>query len=94
MAIRAIRVLQELKSAISLYNELPTQPRDERIVKSETDWNYDTEPPRRMKVETQTRFLCRLPEAKKAEKIEKLKASFELLNAQLESFNHSTHIDV
>lgn len=94
LAIAAIRELQELKSQIALYNELPTQPREERIVKSETvDWDYEQQPPRRVKVEVQTRFLCKLPEAEKAKKIEELKSRFEQLNARLESFNHSTFID-
>jgi len=94
LAISAIRELQELKSRISLYNELPTQPREEKIVKSETvEWDYEHNPARRVKVEVHTRFLCKLPEAQKAVAVEGLKAQFENLNARLESFNHSTYIE-
>lgn len=94
LAIEAIRKLQELKSLIALLNGLPTQAQAERIVKSETlDWDYATNPPRRVKIETQTRFICKLPEVEKANMIDKLKADFESLNARLESFNHSTHVE-
>lgn len=94
LAIAAIRELQELKSQIALYNELPTQPRAEKIVKSETiDWDYEQETPRRVKKEVHTRFLCALPEAEKVARIESLKAQFEQINARLESLNHSTFIE-
>jgi len=95
VAALAIRQLAEMKSEIALISKLPSQPRDTRVEVTESrDWDHNVNPPRVVSVKKETVFKCEMPVPKQAEVIDRLKAQFEKLNAQLEAFNHETFIEV
>lgn len=95
LGIDVIRQLQELKSEIALMQSLQSQAKKERTVVNESvDYNYDVDPPRREKKTKTEIYLCELPELAKAAEIELLKKQFEELNNQLETFNHTTLVEV
>ena len=88
----AIRNLQEIKGQIAWFKSLNCRV-DAIEEVSVRHADYDEEGKRFSRLET-TRFVCDLPEAKRAKTVARHQAMFDALNDVVESANHRTSFEV
>jgi len=81
----ATRTLAELKSQIAWFKALSVKAQAET---SEEDYDYTAGG----NVKVTKKFICHLPELKKAEKVTELQDRFDKLNDLVETTNHRTEV--
>jgi hypothetical protein len=84
-----VKVLKELKSQIAWVDELKsfTKARED-TTQEEASYDFETDKRVTKKVE----YKCELPEAKRVELVDRLRARFDTLNNLVENTNHRTAI--
>lgn len=84
---QAVKMLKELKGQISWLDGLKhlVKPRE---VTTQEEAAYDFETDKR--VTKKVEYVCALPEAKRADLVDKAKATFDRLNDLVENTNHRT----
>lgn len=80
----AVRQLEELKSRIAWFKELPVRAHKDT---KEEEWDFDDDHKR---IRAQISWKCELPEADRASLTEKLQGEFDRLNDAVEKANHAT----
>lgn len=81
----AVLLLKEFKGQLAWYSELKGIVRNQPVTsQDETQYDYETE----KRVTRVVHYNCALPEAKRAEAAEAIKADFDELNNIVEDMNH------
>lgn len=88
--VYVVKILKELKGQISWLDELKAFSRSREITTQE-EVGYDFETDKRVSKKIQ--YTCALPEAKRAELVDQVRARFDALNNLVENTNHRTVLD-
>ena len=83
----ATKKLAEIKGAIALFEGLPVRAQ-EKTVEVREAWS----PAASASAAREIEYTCHLPEKKRAEAVERMRADFSTLNDLVETYNHRTFI--